>query len=147
MLQKYNHLFGNCCSDPLLTHKKGIRKSLREITVEKYNEAKVKNSKIIPGKSLCTNCWTRISVLNCATDSKDLKNVCHFKKTQESIKEPRKKIINILYVPYIEEGLFVELDNSDEYSIVINKLKEKIKSVTSVKDKIKILSLLPSSWS
>ncbi|KAJ8891239.1 hypothetical protein PR048_010754 [Dryococelus australis] len=93
MLQKYNHLFGNCCSDPLLIHRKGIRKSLREITVEKYNEAIVKNVKLFPGKSLCTNCWTRISDLSCATDI--WTNVCHFKKNRESIKQPRKIIVYI----------------------------------------------------
>ncbi|KAJ8877862.1 hypothetical protein PR048_022321 [Dryococelus australis] len=158
MLQKYNHLFGNCCSDPLLIHKKGIRKSLREIILENYNKA----------KSLYTNCWTRISDLSCATDSNDLayesssqtienlntaRQLCESplkvaklssdrrmlvfsRKVEKVSKSLGKKLSTSFDVPYVEEGLFVELDNSGEYSILINKLKEKMKSATSVKDKI-----------
>lgn len=180
MLQKYNHLFGNCCSDPFLIHKKGIRKSLREITIEKYNEAKVKNITIIPGKSLCTNCWTRISDLSCASDSSDLdyepksqtiENVniaCQLlgesplkvaklssdkrmttitRKVEKVSKSLGKKLSTSFDVPYVEEDLFGKVVKLDEYSILINKLKEKMKQATSIKDKIKILSLLPSSWS
>ncbi|KAJ8872813.1 hypothetical protein PR048_026429 [Dryococelus australis] len=156
MLQKYNHLFGNCCSHPLLIHKKGIRNTLREITDEKYNEAK-----------------TRISDLSCATDSNDLayepssRTIENVNTACQSLKVAKlssdrimslisrkveevsnilgKKLSTSFDVPYVEEGLFVELDNSDEYSILINKLKETIQSATSVKDKIKISSLLPSA--
>ncbi|KAJ8892709.1 hypothetical protein PR048_005290 [Dryococelus australis] len=139
MLQKYNHLFGNCCSDPLLIHKKGISKSFREITVEKYNGAK-----IIPGKFLCTNCWTKTSYLSCETDSNNLAYEPSSRTIENSL---GKKWSTSFDVPYVEEGLFVELDNSDKYSILINKLTEKMKSGTSVKDKIKMLSLLLSRWS
>ncbi|KAJ8878966.1 hypothetical protein PR048_019570 [Dryococelus australis] len=151
MLQKYKLLFG--CSDPLLIHKKSIRKSLREITVEEYNEVKVKNIKIMPGKSLCTNCWTRISDINCAIDSNDfayepssrtIENVnttfqllgeyplkieeCLVisRKVEKVSKSLGKKLSTSFDVPYVEEWLFVELDNSDEYSILINKLRKKL---------------------
>ncbi|KAJ8870401.1 hypothetical protein PR048_029422 [Dryococelus australis] len=107
--------------DLLLIHKKGIRKSLREITVEKYNEAKAENIKIIPAKFLCTNCWARISELSCATDSnysayelssRTIENV----NTACQLLKPRKIIVTSFDVQYVEEGLFVEFDNSDEYS-------------------------------
>ncbi|KAJ8884175.1 hypothetical protein PR048_016032 [Dryococelus australis] len=153
MLQKYNHLFGNCCSDPLLIHEK------REITVEKHNEAKVKNIRIIPGKCLCTNCWTRISDLSCATDSNDLaykpssrtiENVntaCQLSgesplKVAKLSSDIRMSVIS-RKVEKVSKSLgkkwspSFDLDNSDEYSVLINELKEKMKSATSVKDKIK----------
>ncbi|KAJ8897748.1 hypothetical protein PR048_003098 [Dryococelus australis] len=120
MLQKYNHLFGNCCLDPLLIHKKGIRKSLTEITVEKYNEAKVKNIKIIPGKSLSTNCWTRMSVIS--------------RKVEKVSKSLGKKLLTSYDVLYVEEGLFVELDNSEtrknEISYISKGQNQNIKFIT-----------------
>ncbi|KAJ8883678.1 hypothetical protein PR048_015532 [Dryococelus australis] len=112
------------------------------------------------GKSLCTNCWTRIFDLSCATDSNDLayepssrtiENVntaCQLlgesplkvaklssdtrmsvtsRKVEKVSKSLGKKLSTSFDVPYVDEGLFVALDNSGEYSILINKLKEKMK--------------------
>ncbi|KAJ8889990.1 hypothetical protein PR048_009495 [Dryococelus australis] len=87
------------------------------------------------------------SPLKVAKLSSDKKMSVISRKIEKISKSLGKKLSTFFDVPYVREGLFMELDNSDEYSILINKLKEKMKSATSVKDKIKILSLLPSSWS
>ena len=60
---KYNHLFGNICCDPLKVHKRTIKKGLREISLEHLKKEKNFPVALVPGKSLCPNCYTKIFVL------------------------------------------------------------------------------------
>jgi hypothetical protein len=60
---KYNLLFGNTCCDPLKVHKRTIKKGLREISLEHLKKKKEFPVALVPGKSLCPNCYTKIFVL------------------------------------------------------------------------------------
>lgn len=57
ILLKFNHLYGQSCCDPLRTHKKTVKKNLREITLQQaLSIDNLPHLNLVPGKSLCTNC-------------------------------------------------------------------------------------------
>lgn len=61
-LSQYNHLFGRICCDPLKVHKKSVSKGLREIKMDYIFKEKHFPVNIVPGKSLCPTCYTKIFV-------------------------------------------------------------------------------------
>jgi hypothetical protein len=60
---KYDHLFANICCDLLKVHKRTIKKGLREISLEHLKKDKKFPVALVPGKSLCPTCYTKIFVL------------------------------------------------------------------------------------
>lgn len=61
-IDKYVHIFGQKCCDPFQIHKKSIQKSLREITMQHVlsNQNSANKINLVPGKSVCTNCFTKL---------------------------------------------------------------------------------------
>ena len=59
---KFNHLFGNICCDPLKVHKRTVKKGLREISLGHLGNTKNFPITLIPGHSLCSNCYTKIFI-------------------------------------------------------------------------------------
>lgn len=62
-LNKFNHLFGQTCCDPLNKHKNIVKKGLREIKM--YHLSKPMNLvlELTPGKSLCPTCYKNIFII------------------------------------------------------------------------------------
>lgn len=62
-LQRYNHLFGASCCDPLNSHaqrKKKGSKGCSEIKLAHLDRHKNHDVNLIPGKSLCPTCYNKI---------------------------------------------------------------------------------------
>lgn len=184
-LHKYHHLFGQTCSDPFQRHKKPISKGLREIKLDHIFKAKhLLPDNLVPGKSLCSNCYSKIFVLG-SKDSEDftqggditfLSPAEHLGKVDAACSllslSPASKIRKLSYdkrqnaikakVGTVCDTLRKNLETSldvivedenenpqtlcNEYNELIGKLKQKW-DVALKEDKVKILSLLPSSWS
>lgn len=184
-LHKYHHLFGQTCCDPFSVHKKIVKKSLREITLELSKNLLGKLT-VTPGKSLCSACYMKIQprnneIFECenlvidedpeyepsSSALSNLNKVCDVigvspLKIQKLRKEKRigaakKKFLEIQQniKRKFETSLDIDAISSDTDSNneenfnfeLIEKLKEKMKVVRSVSDKVKILSLVPTAWS
>lgn len=78
-LKKFHHLFGQSCSDPFKKHKKPIIKGLREITFHHYSKNQSPFVRLVPGKSLCPTCYSKIFVINKEKDSD--KEFCDLSET------------------------------------------------------------------
>lgn len=189
-LVKFHHIFGKKCCDPLNNHKKPVKNGLRKILLHHLSKPKNVPVDLIPGKSLCPNCATKIFVqkeleddkvseddavftpqsyelidnttlekVNAVCESLQLSPMCKVMKMNKDQRHVAllKKTENIksAFKRKLEESFSEELEESmpatsatleDEYEKLINKLKEKCK-VASKDEKVKILSLLPDSWS
>ena len=185
---KYNHLFGNICCDPLKVHKRTIKKGLREISLEHLKKEKNFPVALVPGKSLCPNCYTKIFVLKeTVSGGSSGSGRSEFAPMQENVAEleavcsaldisPVAKIMKMntgkrpaalskkcrrisdslrrkLASSFSDDSMGLDSDEqipsfalSEEYDLLINKLKEKC-LISNKEEKIKIISLLPTSWS
>lgn len=132
---------------------------------------------VIPGQSLCTNCYKKIFVLQGIEEStvesedfiehqiENIEAAClaigsspltklrklNVDKRPKAVQEKLKKVTN-LFKQQMETSFDVIIDDQesqetcDEYEDLIAKLKEKCASANK-DEKIKIISLLPTSWS
>lgn len=189
-LSKFHHIFGKKCSDPLLLHKRPVKNGLRKILIEHLSKPTNVAVSLIPGKSLCPTCATKIFVQR-ATDEKTCDNndtdffpeayevvnetplqeidtVCEsldlsplskitklnkaqrhsaLRKKNDKIAHTIKRKLEESFTDNLEENATSSGEPSqNEYQVLINKLKEKC-SVSEKDEKIKIISLLPDSWS
>lgn len=193
-LNKYHHIFGRNCSDPLSIHKKPIRSGLREIFLEHLQKKQNVPVNLIPGKSLCPTCnkkifgvvieektsdididyqpetdteksffgeGTSLNVVDTVCKSLNLspaskiiklsktKRQTAFKTKTEKISSAVKRKLassfNESLTDEEEKDKEGEEDLSNEYKKLIEQLKEKCK-LAKKEEKIKIISLLPSSW-
>ena len=143
--------------------------------------------KLIPGQSLCSNCFVKFNDLvennvesetsdkdpdyiddNVVAESLDSacisvglspvkirkvaieKRASVVKKTLSKIQETVKNNLKRAYGENYLSSSDDEVEESSlckEYCDLISKLKKKIKEVTAVSDKVKILSIAPESWS
>lgn len=71
---KYNHMFGRKCCDPLTVHKKPVTKGLREIKLEHLSLLCENETASQAGNSLCSNCYSKIFVVNPEPESCNLVN-------------------------------------------------------------------------
>lgn len=189
-LDKYYHLYGRICCDPLKYHKKPVKKSLREITLTHLSRPKSTEVNLIPGKALCSTCNKKLfkvdnededpldslddpnfeipepihvvdqacSALGISPASKirklsSDKRPCAIESKVSKISETLKRK---LYANLDEDHecladpLSIQNENqfdSNEYEQLITKLKEKCQVTNKEQEKIKIISLLPPSWS
>lgn len=184
-LDKYYHLYGRICCDPLKYHKKPVKKSLREITLTHLSRRKSTEVNLIPGKALCSTCNKKLfklitdnededplddpnyaipetihvvdqtcSVLGISPASKIRKLSsdkrasaieCKVSKISETLK--RKLYANLDEDhESLANPLPMQNENPFDYEQLITKLKEKCE-ISNKEEKIKIISLLPSSWS
>lgn len=185
-LIKYSHIFSRRCCDPLQQHKKRVSKGLREITLDHLSSGRnIDDISLIPGKSLCPNCYTKIFVLkkqetesshdidfvepsevlnkvDAACSLLGLSPACKIRKlsSEKRVQALKKKIETVSSAVRKNLQLSFEKDitsqstsdeassvfNSMEYEELIQKLKEKC-ALSDKETKVKILSLLPNSWS
>ena len=185
-LIKFSHIFSRMCYDTLQQHKKDITKGLREITVDHLSkERNIDNISLIPGKSLCPTCYTKIFVIQIQeTKTEDLddtdfcepsevlnnidsacsilglsppnkirklsseKRVLTLKKRFDMVSSTIRKNLELSFHQHISTPSTSDEASSlnVEYEDLIKKLKEKCK-VSDKETKVKILSLLPNSWS
>lgn len=194
-LNKYHHLFGRNCSDPLSVHKKPVRNGLREIRLEHLNKPQNVPVDLIPGKSLCPTCnkkifgavseeqqndvdkdfqpetdteksaigeCTSLNVVDTLCESLNLSPASKIiklskNKRQTALKTKTEKIhsavkrklassFNECLTDGEERNEEGEVNLSSNYKKLIEQLKDKCKLATK-EDKIKIISLLPESWS
>lgn len=188
-LLKYNHLFGKSCCDILKAHKKRITSDLREIKLEHLLLLKIPqySDKLIPGQSLCRNCYEKLFVLETkskvSSDTTDflvddyvpleeiqqkvdsacsllgLSPACKIRKlTSEKrhtaiehkvhkVSEKLRKNLELCFDHSESTSVLEKQDILDsEYADLIKTLKEKC-LIASKEEKVKIISLLPSSWS
>lgn len=187
-LDKYFHLFGRTCSDPLNYHKKPAKKSLREITLAHLSRPTNTKVNLIPGKALCTTCNKKLFKQNIGIEDDNTLDGPSYEPPENSIHlldqtcsalgiSPASKLRKLssdkrasaietkvskisatlkrkLYDNFAEESeslaspLQIPDDkfNSEEYEKLVVKLKEKC-SVSNKEETVKIISLLPSSWS
>lgn len=191
---KYNHIFGKKCSDPLKVHKKPVIKGLREIKLEHLSllsESKTASQvelNVIPGNSLCPNCYSKIFIMKPEPESCNLVNDIYIPNEEaiskldfacsnlevspaskiRKLSSGKRKVAIESKVQRISDKIRKDLEscfnNADtnsiskkeenlppessdtEYLSLIEKLKSKC-SVTPKEEKVKILSLLPDSWS
>lgn len=61
-LDKFNHIFGRKCCDPMSVHKKPIKNGLRKILLDHLSKEKNFEVVLIPGKALCPTCFSKIFV-------------------------------------------------------------------------------------
>lgn len=186
----YHHLFGTYCSDPLNIHLKRITKDLREIKLENISKISPAYSNVclIPGKSLCRNCQSKIFVVNPESipNVSDIDPQDNFVPADETFQRldsacsilglsPVSKLRKVSYVKReaavntkfkkVKEIIRTTLDSclsyddsrksdrqenivsslNEDYINLIAKLKEKC-VIASKEEKVKILSLLPDSW-
>lgn len=181
-LKKFHHLFGQSCLDPFKKHKKPITKGLREITFDHYSKNKSPFVNIIPGKSLCPTCYSKIFVIDKEKDSdtsdkefcdlsetiKKVDSACEIlgispaRKIRKLSEEKRPIALNTKIekvAATVKKNLEVSFQQKictktdgcsktspTEYDDLIEKLKTKCRT-SNKEDKIKIISLLPNSWS
>jgi hypothetical protein len=182
-LLKYNHLYGRVCSDPCKIHLKPVKKGLREITLSYLSRLKsVDNVVLIPGKSMCPTCNTKlfkfdkedhhedppfvpvsesINLIDQACSTFGISPASKIRKfsTGKRVVAIEKKVNKIS--EKLKRNLFENFEqnydslaktdqpttsNSSEHEDLITKLKEKC-FVSNKEEKVKIISLLPSSWS
>ena len=62
ILQQYKTLQTKCC-DPLHTHKKAVKGSLRPISLKAWNEYRAVGIETIPGKKLCPTCRRKLTMI------------------------------------------------------------------------------------
>ena len=67
-LEKFNHIFGKKCCDPLKLHKKTLKNGLRKILVAHLSKPTNFSINLIPGKALCPTCASKIFIKKSVTD-------------------------------------------------------------------------------
>jgi len=188
-IEKYNYIYGKTCCNPLQQHKQAVKKGLREIKPEHLEKPKHINVNLVPGKSLCVSCYTKIFTkevddnqseqdtdftvaseqLETAEKLHNLDSFCNelnispvtkiikLNKSQRlpALEKKTLKISNAikrkLETSFDETLKEIDLPSTSsscvsEYDILLQKLKEKC-ATSNKEEKIKIISLLPESWS
>lgn len=135
-LEKYNHIFGRKCCDPMKIHKKPIKNGLRKILLDHLGKKKNVEVDLIPGKALCPTCFSKIFVIEPDCAEIEMENDTDFTpEAYEAVNEsPLGKIISICSALDVSPLSKVAKLNKEQRHSALKKKTDQI--TTAVKRKL-----------
>lgn len=143
----YFHAFGKKCCDPLKVHKKTIRKSLKEITVNFCDVNK--NVDLIPGQAICSRCIEEFKKNKSEVNSNDINEVLtqnfdgfdvSFEPNHVALESLNKvcSILDELPIPPIQKlsALNRKRKIDEKVNQISNKIRNKLEATFEVKERI-----------